>query len=267
MVRKQVATEQPIPPRKIALIGKAPDSVGLAPYDKADWEIWILNTLGHLKEVPRWDRQFELHDIELTKDKAYGDYYEWLSKQTRPVFLRDDPPAGFAGGIKYPLGAIQEYFGRYAGRTYLTNTVSLMLALVIYEHEHGMPVQECGLWGINMAQHGLAKGQNAAGWFSSEYARQRPSVEYWIGVAEGRGIQITLPVQSDILKASCIYGYHTTDAAKKLMVRQQELQQRIQMAQQREQQGHDEAIFLTGALEGMNYDLQWVAGANDGKAK
>lgn len=258
-------SSEPVPPqpRKIALIGKAPDSVLLAPYDNPEWEIWILNTLGHLKEVPRWDRQFELHDIELTKDKQYGDYYQWLSKQTKPIFLRDDPPAGFAGGVRFPLAEIQQHFATYAGRAYLTNTVSLMLALVIFEHQRGLTVAECGLWGINMAQHGLAKGQSAAGWFTSEYARQRPSVEYWLGIAEAAGIKITIPDQSDILKSTCIYGYHTTDAAKKMMVRKAELQARIQQAQQREQSGHDEAIFLTGALEGMNYDMQWMAGLTD----
>jgi predicted DNA-binding protein (UPF0251 family) len=118
-----------------------------------------------------------------------------------------------------------------------------------------------------MAQHGLAKGQGPAGWFSSEYAKQRPSVEYWLGIAEAKGIRVTLPDQSDILKTTCIYGYHTTDAAKKMQVRQAELQQRIQQAQMREVQGHDEAIFLTGALEGMNYDMQWMAGVSDENKK
>ena len=113
----------PVPPRKVALIGKAPDSLLLAPYDKPEWEIWILNTLGHLKEVPRWDRQFELHDLELTKDPAYGEYYNWLAQQTKPVFVRDQPPKEFQGGVQFPLQAIQQHFGNLAGRTYLTNTV------------------------------------------------------------------------------------------------------------------------------------------------
>lgn len=248
--------------RKIAIVGKAPSSVGLAPYGDAEWEVWILNTLGHLSEVPRWDRQFELHDLELTKDKAYGTYYEWLTKQDRPVFLRDEPPAEFRNGIRFPLGEILEHFQGLAGRTYLTNTVSLEIALAIYEHEHGMTVSEIGVWGVDMAQHAL-RGAGHVGWFTSEYARQRPSVEYWLGIAEGRGIKCTLPAQSDILKAACIYGYHTTERFKKFQARRAELQGRVNQAQQREQQGHDEALFLAGALEGMNYDEQWLGGATD----
>lgn len=256
------AVQEPHPPttkRKIALIGKAPSTVAMAPYGDESWEVWILNTLGHLSEVPRWDRQFELHDLELTKAKEYGDYYQWLSRQTRPVYLRDSPPSGFAGGIQFPLGQILEHFGRYAGKRYLTNTVSLMVALAIMEHETGQPVSDIGLWGIDMAQHGL-KAAGHVGWFTSEYARQRPSVEYWIGIAEGRGINVTIPAQSDILKAACIYGYHTTERFKKFQSRRQELTQRIGQAQAVEQQKHDEAIFLSGALEGMNYDEQWLGG-------
>jgi len=258
----QAATPQPqapLVPRKIAIIGKAPSSFALAPYGDPEWEVWILNTLGHANEVPRWDRQFELHDLELTKAKEYGDYYPWLAKQYRPVYLRDKPPAEFNGGVQYPLGPILEHFTNYAGRKYLTNTVSLMVALAIYEHETGTPVSDIGMWGVDMAQHGL-RGAGHVGWFTSEYARQRPSVEYWIGIAEGKGIKATIPEQSDILKAACIYGYHTTEQFKKFQARRNELNGRVAQAQQREQQSHDEAIFLAGALEGMNYDEQWLGG-------
>lgn len=249
----------PATPRKVAIIGKAPSSVALAPYGDPTWEVWILNTLGHMNEVPRWDRQFELHDLELTKDKSYGDYYPWLARQTRPVFLRDAPPSDFQGGVQFPLGQILDHFKGLAGRTYLTNTVSLMVALAIFEHDMGAPVSEIGMWGVDMAQHGL-KGAGHVGWFSSEYARQRPSVEYWIGIAEGKGIKFTLPPQSDILKCACIYGYHTTERFKKFQARRHELQQRIGQAQMKEQQIHDEALYLAGALEGMNYDEQWLGG-------
>lgn len=248
--------------RKIALIGKAPDSRDKAPFDQADWEIWILNTLGFLKEVPRWDRQFELHDLELTKDPDYGDYYDWLKAQTRPVYLRDEPPEEFAGGMQFPLSKILEHFGNLTGAKYLTNTVSLMIALVAYEHDQGDTVERLGLYGINMAQHGAGAGVGNAGVFTSEYARQRPSVEYWLGLCEAKGIGLDVPVESDILKCPCVYGYHTTDVTKKMVARRKELQGRINHAQAREQQAHDEAVFLSGALEGMTYDQQWMPGGD-----
>ena len=254
-------------PRKVAIIGKAPSSALLAPFNKAnadgspEWEIWILNTLGFLNEVPRWDRQYELHDIELTKDPAYGEYYPWLIKQTKPVWTRDGNNGEFQNAHQYPLGEMQNVFGRFVGRKYLTNTVSLIMAHALLEHLQGKTVAEIGLWGIDMAQHGVDVGGNA-GLFASEYAKQRPSVEYWCGLCEGSGIKLTIPDQSDILKTACIYGYHTTERAKKFQARQNELRQRINAAQNIERQKHDESIFLSGALEGTYYDSQWLGGGD-----
>lgn len=263
-VNRVAALEVPTEgPRKIAIIGKAPSSVALAPYGDPTWEVWILNTLGHASEVPRWDRQFELHDLELTKAKEYGDYYQWLSRQTRPVFLRDSPPAEFKNGVQFPLGQILDHFKDLSGRAYITNTVSHMVALALFEHENGLPVSDIGIWGVDMAQHAL-QGAGHVGWFTSEYARQRPSVEYWLGVAEGKGVKVHVPSQSDILKTACIYGFHTTDQFKKFQARRVELQQRVGQAQAREQQAHDEALFLAGALEGMNYDTQWLGAVDPG---
>ena len=255
--------ESPIrPPRKIACIGKAPSSALLAPYDDPSWEIWILNTLGSNKEVPRWDRQFEIHDLELVKAPAYGDYYRWLSEQERPVYTRDAPPAEFKNGVQYPLGGVLDTFKNYRGGSYLTNTVSLMIALALHEHlADGHTVSDIGLWGVDMAQHGLAAG-GGAGWFTSEYARQRPSVEYWLGIAEGLGVRVHIPEQSDILKTSCIYGYQHTAAFKKFQARQQELRQRIAAAQQREEAAHNEAVYLSGAMEGGTYYEQWLSGTH-----
>jgi len=44
-----------------------------------------------------------------------------------------------------------------------------------------------------------------AGW--NEYAFQRPSCEYYIGIAQGRGINITIPDGSDLIKNRFIYGW------------------------------------------------------------
>jgi hypothetical protein len=42
---------------------------------------------------------------------------------------------------------------------------------------------------------------------NSEYAHQRPSCEYHIGIAKGRGIKVHIPHQSDLLKARFLYGF------------------------------------------------------------
>lgn len=255
--------EKPCGARKIACIGKAPSSVLLAPYGDMQWEVWILNTLGSNNEVPRWDRQFEIHDLDLVKVPAYGGYYNWLaSQENKIVYTRDEPPPEFKSGVQYPLAAVLTTFQKLRGGRYITNTVSMMLALALHEHLNGQPVSDIGLYGVDMAQQGLRSGN--AGWFTSEYARQRPSCEYWIGVAEGLGITIHIPDQSDLLKTACIYGYQHTDAFKKFLTRQNELKARVADAQRREEAAHNEAVFLSGALEGGEYYEQWLTAENPG---
>jgi len=61
-------------PGKIAIIGKAPSSMQLAPYNDESWEIWSINDSIYRQQVPRASRQFELHNIELTKQPGYDDY-------------------------------------------------------------------------------------------------------------------------------------------------------------------------------------------------
>ena len=57
-------TLAPVPRKtlKVAIVGKAPASQQLAPYGDESWEIWSLSDAP--KEIPRWSRHFELHDIE-----------------------------------------------------------------------------------------------------------------------------------------------------------------------------------------------------------
>ena len=45
---------------KVAIVGFGSETLGEAPFDDPDCEIWILNMLHGV--VPRWDRLFELHD-------------------------------------------------------------------------------------------------------------------------------------------------------------------------------------------------------------
>lgn len=248
----------PVQLRKVAIIGKAPSSVRLAPYDDPTWEIWVLNTLGHGHEVPRWDRQFEIHDLELTKDRAaYGDYYDWLKAQShgeRPVIVRDVVPDDWGRAARaFPREELKKAFADLPA-LYITNTVSWMIALALLEHKQGQCISDLGMWGVDMAQHQGSYGH--AGHFASEYARQRPSCEWWVGIAAGMGIKVHIPGQSDLLKSPCLYGDHTDEMWAKRQARRKELEARVNNARVREQQAHDEAIYLSGALEGENYHSQ-----------
>jgi len=176
---------------KVAICGFSPTSRDLAPYDDQEWEIWGCNDLYNY--VPRLNVLFELHNREW-----YGEYFgnptgkdhvEWQKKCGIPIYHAkkyDDIPTSIA----YPWDVI---FKAFPYGDYLTNTISEMLALAIY-----MGYKKIGIWGVDMAHH-------------TEFDTQKPSVEYFLGIAAGlykaQGYpEIFIPAECDLLKSMYIYG-------------------------------------------------------------
>ena len=70
-----------------------------------------------------------------------------------------------------------------------------------------------------------------------EYRNQRPHFQHFIWLARQRGINVTAPIESDILQPPPLYGYaFTTPLGRKLAVREQELKKRIAEAEQDEKE-------------------------------
>lgn len=164
---------------KVAIMGFSP-SWRLAPFDEVEWEIWGMNEL--YKRLPRWDRWFELHKRTVNLDDEGSEHIWKLAALDCPVYMQkhyDDIPASLA----YPLDKVTANF-----RPYLTSTFSFMVALAILEG-----FEEIGVYGCDTADE--------------EWGSQRPSLEYFLGYAEGKGIKVTIPHESSLLRAPFIYGY------------------------------------------------------------
>lgn len=224
--------------KKIAIIGKAPSSFGIAPYADESWQIWTLSDSVVCKQAPRFDVQFELHEFDQLRAPARKPYLDWLKAiGDKPVLLREATPE-VPHGEAYPKDRIVAKYGRY-----FTNTVSWMLALAI-----DMAPKEIGVWGVDMATN-------------EEYNNQRPSCEFFLGWAAGAGVKIHVPPQSDLLKTAGLYGFDTWqgDMHAKWKVRCAELKKRKAEVEAKRDQAASEALFFQGALEDCeNYWGQWV---------
>ena len=157
--------------RKVAIIGKAA-TVAFTPWHDPDWEIWGMPWL----ECPRATRLFEMHDqsvADASKGKEADD--AWAPKVSKifpgvPVYCDPSRMHRFENAIEYPLA---EVLASLPFR-YLETTISYEIALAIHEG-----VEEIGLFGIHMMGR-------------DEFVWQRPSVTYLIGLAQGRGIKVSL---------------------------------------------------------------------------
>lgn len=205
--------------KKVAIVGFA-DSKDLAPYKDDSWEIWGLNSLFEIIDMTYVTRWFEIHDrkifsIDTNKEIGYGltrtgqPYLQALTQLNCPVYMVDKYE-DIANSVRYPLEEMITEFDPRLKKLewskpfshsadldwngYFTNTISYMIALAIHDC-----YEEIGIYGVDMA--------TSQGGIGGEYAAQRPSCEYYIGVALGRGIKVTIPDEADLLKTRFIYGF------------------------------------------------------------
>jgi len=230
---------------RVCIVGFADGHRGDAPFDEPDMEFWGINRLHAVLPDKRWDRWFELHDLErFYKDDE--EHKRFLKAATFPVYVRgQDMKLAAEWGIDatpYPRDQMIDLF-----QPYFTNTISWLLALAIT-----LEFEEIHLYGVDMAQDG----------FHEEYRRQRPSCEWLIGIAQGRGINVVMPPGSDLLKASHQYGFDDDTYRMKLAARSQELGQRKETIRAEMKQHQERAEFLgyriselDGAIQEVNYNM------------
>lgn len=199
---------------KVIILGYCPYTLADVPWDNEDFEIWGMNDL--YTQIPRADRWFEMHIRELVeKTSRSANHLKWLRDAKLPIYMHnhyDDIP----WSVKYPLDEIKNSFP-YGD--YLNNSCSYMTALAIY-----MGYKEIRIYGIDMASDML---------LDREYGYQRPSCEYWLGIAAGKGIKILIPPKADMLKLRHPYGYVEENEAKvKIESRLQDFRGRIAQGEQ-----------------------------------
>jgi hypothetical protein len=247
MAHQLQATTRP----KIGVVGFAEGHLTEAPFGDDTWELWGINRLHTLQvaQDKKFHAWFNLHDLNKFHGKDV-EHLEFLQQFDGPVYLRSDDIGKFdiPNQTPFPADEMVERFGRY-----FNNTISWLLAFAITRN----PV-ELGVYGVDMAQDML---------MNAEYSQQRPSCEYFLGIASGLGIGVTLPSGSDLLKSTHLYGFEDADPfTEKAMSRLQEVGQRKEQAkgQLAQVEGQRQELVnainqLDGAMQDTQYWLRnWV---------
>jgi len=229
-------------PLKIALIGTAPSSRMLAPYNDPSWQIWGCSP-GNMNQLPRVDLWFELHSNLLWPEhESYGKpYIEWLKAQKFPIYMQDQSQVPQA--MIFPKDELVAEFGD----DFFTSSFAWMMALAMK-----MGAAEIALYGIDMASR-------------DEYIRQRPGFYFFRHMAQRRGVKVSAPHESDIMQSPPLYAYvDSTPFGRKILARRQEVAGRIGgMVQQRDQLNNS-ITYLQGAQEDLDYfESIWSGVAND----
>jgi len=223
--------------KKVAILGTVPHKLQ-APFNNDEFEIWAIAHACLGDPLPRVDRIFEIHKWDEVVQWGSPVSWEKLFPNV-PVYIREvreDVPHSIA----FPFDDIAKKFQIFDDRAEClqTNSISWMVALAIDEG-----FDEIHIYGVNMSH-------------SSEYGFQKPSCEYYLGLAKGMGKKIYVPTESDLCKSFYLYGLDEekqTETMKKFNDRLVFVQNMQNQYTQQQMISRDMMNKFTGALE------QWDA--------
>jgi hypothetical protein len=235
---------------KVIIVGCS-DSCMQTPFDLIDeFEFWGVNNLYWTLPNRPFTRWFEIHQIiqndrgiwerrgkTVFREMPIESYLKQLAVLDIPTYMRQINPL-IPKSELFPYDELAARFGNY-----FTNTISWEIALAIT-----LGFKEIHITGVDMA-------------CDTEYGHQRPSCEYFLGVAAGLGIKIWTPDTCDLLKARFLYG---RDEPEELQFRQKldeilhNLNAKLKSENQKMENAKQEMIKYHGAIVGVqNVDKIW----------
>lgn len=241
IVEQKVNTATEPAPLKIALIGTAPSSRMLAPYNDPSWTIWACSP-GNMGICPRVDAWFEIHgNLLWPENKHYGEpYINWLKQQTFPIYMQNQELVPNA--IPLPKKELVKEFGPY----FFTSSFAWMMAMAMLKG-----AKEIALYGIDMASR-------------DEYILQRPGAYFFFEEGKRRGVKMTAPYESDIMQPPGLYGFsEVTQYGRKTLARKVELEQRVRELRAQRDGAAQQITYLEGALEDLDYFNAIFGGVQD----
>lgn len=227
-------------------------SAAETPWDDPTWERWTLHdafvVLPERFHVEKFTAGllFELHSPEEIKLHAYSrieDYVERMATMPIPIMVSDRrwrrlwPTA--------QMLPVKDLVAR--GRDYFTCTVAYMVALAVDRIAKGLNAPRIAMYGCDAE-------------IGTEWAYEQPCIVWWLGLAQGMGIKVTIAKGSALLRHPRRYALdHGTTPREVIRVQQRiaSLQKKVDELAGQERARHDEKIFCDGAIsEAMHWARQ-----------
>lgn len=225
---------------KIALVGSAPTSCRLAPYQDPSWQIWGCSP-GLYGVAQRIDLWFELHRFEPGQTWFSPEYCMWMAKARFKVMMAEKR-AEIPPSEEIPAQELVAKYGPY----FFTSSLAWMMAMAME-----MGATKIGLWGVDMAA-------------DEEYGDQRSGLHYFAMLARAKGIEVGTPPESDLFRPRPLYGVdEIKHSSIKMLARKRELEWRLRETEIAEQNSAAQKHFLKGALSDLDYCTKTWADGRD----
>lgn len=185
--------------RKIAIFGTTPTRMEGPVQDDSGWERWTIGPGG--KDMHNWDRLYEVHTVW---PEDFKGYLNDLSNEKREVWSlvplkprietwwkkeHQKTDAQLAQEITGPFATNKvidrDHLLDTYGSTWMSSSISWLMAHALDEHLGGNTVAEIGLWGID-----LESGE--------EYIPQYIGCRHFIDLFRVLNVKVTLPSGSGL---------------------------------------------------------------------
>jgi hypothetical protein len=184
--------------KTVAIVGAAFNTASWAPFGEEGIEIWSCNELhnqpyidmgsvtGWLQLHPKWSFTTE-HD---------ANHWEWLQQEHPfPIYMQmvyDDIPSS----VRFPLQEIQKGLinierGEFLIKKLFSSSMAYAVALALFKG-----FKRIEIFGVEFI-------------LDAEYAYQREAMSYWLGKADGMGVEVWMPQQCSLLQQP-LYAYEQT---------------------------------------------------------
>lgn len=193
-------------PTSVAILGMGPSlsqylniAKRLGARSKLADEVWGINAVA---DVIACDRVFHMDDVRVQQlraaerpDSNIAAMLGWLKRHPGPVYTSIPHPS-YPGLVAFPLQKVMNDLGM----GYFNSTAAYAVALAIH-----LRVQKLYLFGCDFTYanaHHAEKG--------------RACMEFWLGVAHARGIELSVPRETSLMDAceafrDRLYGYDMVD--------------------------------------------------------
>ena len=191
----------------VAILGLGPSVVKYVEYVKrlggrhkfCD-EVWAINAMG---DIVTCDRIFHMDDVRIQQARATAApdsniavMLEWLKQHRGPIYTsrtHDDYP----GLVPFPL----EDVVNSTKYSYFNSTAAYAVAYAIH-----IGVRKMTLFGMDFTYPNVHQAEKG-----------RACVEFWLGMAAERGIELSIPHVSSLMDGCTpedrLYGYDTLDVS------------------------------------------------------
>jgi len=154
----------------LIVMGSHPATRNEFDWTREDCDIVVFNEACKMDWVKRADYVMQMHLPIIWRNPGNRNdpkHYEWLKSGNTPIVLMQEQYEDVPRAQRYPIEEVLKL-----GQKYLTSSAAYAIAFGIVEGYQRIEI------------YGVAMDTN------TEYAHQRPGVAYWVGMAEGHGVDV-----------------------------------------------------------------------------